>query len=410
MNHTQVISRRTRILRQVFLCLTLLAAILCIAANGQQKKSETPAFVPPRPTPNDNLKLVEAQPNGMVTFRLYAPNAREVKLEADGPEATPGLTFAELQKNQQGIPMQRAENGVWSVSFGPIQPGIYSYGFNVDGARFADPRNPDVTCTLSSVRSLYEVPGAKFSEYNDGIPHGAIASVMYHSDATGALRRMHIYAPPGYEKNDASYPVLYLLHGATGSDDDWGTAGRAGAILDNLIAAGKAVPMTVVMPAGHITREFHFGANTTKSIGHDGFNQDLMGSVIPYVDSHYRTLSDRDHRALAGLSMGGVQTLNISLANSKSFAYVGVFSSGWFPETRETEEQTDLARYKEKGQPFKLYWVGIGKLDIAYVNSGAAVQLLKKYGIQPVTHESGGFHAWNNWRDYLDLFAPRLFH
>jgi len=131
--------------------------------------------------------------------------------------------------------------------------------------------------------------------------------------------------------------------------------------------------------------------------------------VIPWVDTTYRTKSDRAHRALAGLSMGGLQTLTVSLQHSDLFAYVGVFSSGWFPEMREQAEQKDLAPYKASGKPFRLYWVGVARLDIANANSAATVELLKKYGIVPVTHDSEGFHAWNNWREYLRLFAPKLF-
>jgi enterochelin esterase family protein len=388
---------------------TVLFFAICACAESQEKQSEKPVFIPPPPSPNDGLKSVEVHPGGLVTFRLYAPKVKEVKLDADGPEATPGLTFEQLRKNQEGVPMQRAEDGIWSVTFGPIQPGIYSYLFIVDGTRFADPRNPDSTQTLNSVRSLYEVPGSSFSEYRDGIDHGVIASAMYHSNVTGGLRRMHVYTPPGYEKNGAQYPVLYLLHGATGSDDDWGTVGRAGAIMDNLIAEQKANPMIIVMPAGHMSRDFRFDADATKAIGHDGFNENLIGSVIPFVDSHYRTISDRDHRALAGLSMGGIQTLDISLDKSGYFAYVGVFSSGWFPEYRASEEQRFLTPYKETGEPFKLYWLGVGKLDIAYPSCLATIEMLQRYGIHTVLHESGGFHAWNNWRDYLYLFLPQLF-
>jgi enterochelin esterase-like enzyme len=219
---------------------------------------------------------------------------------------------------------------------------------------------------------------------------------------------MHVYTPPGYEHDNRNYPVLYLLHGGGDTDDSWPTVGRAGAILDNLIAEHRAVPMIVVMPAGHMSRDFQLrtGQNT---MGHDKFNEDLTGSVISYIDKSYRTLADRNHRALAGLSMGGLQTLAISLSRSALFAYIGVFSSGWFPEMREQEEQTDLAQYKTSGQPFKLYWVGVGKYDIANANSAATVTLLKKYALKPATKETGGYHAWTNWRDYLHEFATEIF-
>ena len=304
--------------------------------------------------------------------------------------------------------MTRTENGVWSIDFGPVQPGTYRYTFSVDGVQTTDPRNPLSSETLTSVRSMYEVPGAAFEEYRPAVPHGSIASVWYESKAVGGLRRMHIYTPPGYERDNRSYPVLYLLHGGGDSDDSWPTVGCAGAILDNLIAAQQAVPMIVVMPAGHVSRDFQLrsGLNT---MGHDKFNEDMTGSIIPYVDRTYRTVADRDHRAVAGLSMGGLQVLTLSLNNSDLFSYIGVFSSGWFDSMREAVEKTDLAEYKSNGKPFRLYWVGVGQYDIAKANSGASVDLLKKYGITPLTHDSAGFHAWNNWRDYLRIFTPQLF-
>jgi enterochelin esterase family protein len=251
------------------------------------------------------------------------------------------------------------------------------------------------------------VPGADFQEYKTGVPHGAISTVYYDSSVIPGGRRMHVYTPPGYENNTARMPVLYLLHGGGDSDDSWGTVGRAGAILDNLIAAGKAAPMIIVMPAGHVSTEFRLTPGFR--MGHDAFNDDLVKAVLPYIDAHYRTLADRDHRAIAGLSMGGVQALNISLANAADFAFVGVFSSGWFPNTIKEEEDTDVAQYRSSGKQFRLFWVDAGKYDIALQNSHATVAVLKKAGIDVEEHESGGFHAWDNWRDYLSQFAPLLF-
>jgi len=371
-------------------------------------KPQPPASAPPPPSPNDSLKSPEVESGGIVNFRIYAPAAKEVRLQAEGPESTPGMTREEAVKSAAGYPMRRADDGVWSISFGPIQPGVYRYLFLVDGVRVTDPKNPLASQSLNSVWSMYEVPGAPFLEYRSETPHGAIASVWYDSSVTGALRRMHVYTPPGYEAGNTKYPVLYLLHGGGDSDDSWGTVGRAGAILDNLIAAHQAEPMLIVMPAGHLASgsTLRMDINT---MGRDSFNQDLTSVVVPYIDSHYRTLPDRNHRALAGLSMGGLQALTVSLTNSDLFAWIGIFSSGWFPQTREKVEQTDFAKFKAAGQPFKLYWVGVGKLDIAYQNSAASVELLSKYGITPITHESEGFHAWNNWRDYLHIFAPMLF-
>ena len=359
-------------------------------------------------TPNDTLQSPEVDDQGRVTFRLYAPQAQQVKLQAEGRDATPGITPEQLKIESERSGMTKGANGVWSLQIGPIQPGVYRYTFLVDGVQTTDPRNPLSSESLNFTRSMYKVPGAPFLEYRVDVPHGAIASVWYQSSSVGGLRRLHVYTPPGYEHDGRNYPVLYLLHGGGDTDDSWPTVGCAGAILDNLIAEQKATPMIVVMPAGHISRDFQLrtGQNT---MGHDKFNEDLTNSVISYIDKNYRSVSDRDHRALAGLSMGGLQTLDISLSRSDLFSYIGVFSSGWFREMREQEERTDLTQYKTSGQPFKLYWVGVGKYDIANGNSAATVDLLRKYGITPVTKETGGYHAWNNWRDYLHDFATEIF-
>lgn len=358
--------------------------------------------------PNDTLRSPEVDSQGKVTFRLFAPQAQQVRLQAEGRDATPGITPEQLKRESEQSSMTKGADGVWSIQIGPIQPGVYRYTFLVDGVQTSDPRNPVSSESLKFVRSMYEVPGAPFLEYRADVPHGAIASVWYQSASVGGMRRMHVYTPPGYEHENRNYPVLYLLHGGGDTDDSWPTVGRAGPILDNLIAEHRAVPMIVVMPAGHVSRDFQLrtGQNT---MGHDKFNEDLTGSVIPFMDKNYRTVSNRDHRAIAGLSMGGLQTLDVSLSRSDLFAYVGVFSSGWFPEMREQEERTDLAQYKSSGQPFKLYWVGVGKYDIANANSGATVSLLRKYGVAPATKETGGYHAWTNWRDYLHEFAAEVF-
>lgn len=369
--------------------------------------TQRPAFQMPAPTPNDTLKSVEVQPDRHVRFRLWAPSATEVKLQAEGPEATPEITPQEAYKYMGGVPLVKGDQGVWEVVIGPIEPGVYRYTFTVDGVSTTDPRNPLTAQSLTHSSSLYEVPGADFMEYKAGVPHGAIASVFYDSSATGSQRRMHIYTPPGYEAGSARLPVLYLLHGGGDSDDGWSSVGRAGAILDNLIAAGKAVPMIIVMPAGHISTDFHLSPGFR--MGHDAFNDDLVKVVLPYIDAHYRTVADREHRAIAGLSMGGSQTLTVALPDSSDFAYVGVFSSGWFANTIKEEEDTDVAQHRTSGKPFRLFWVDAGKYDIALQNSQATVAVLKNAGINVDDHASGGFHAWNNWRDYLNLFAKLLF-
>ena len=399
-----------------FVSKLLVLAGLCLAAPGfvQTAPSQTaqqppnrPATQMPAPTPNDTLKSFEVMADRRVQFRLWAPNATEVKLHAEGPEATPGITPQEANKYQAGVPMVKGGQGVWEATIGPIEPGTYRYTFTVDGVSTTDPRNPLASQSLTHSSSLYEVPGSEFTEYKAGIPHGTIATVYYDSSATGGQRRMHVYTPPGYENGTARLPVLYLLHGGGDSDDSWGTVGRAGAILDNLIASAKAVPMMIVMPAGHISTDFRLTPGVR--MGHDAFNDDLTKVVLPFIDAHYRTIADRDHRAIAGLSMGGLQALDIALDDSADFAFVGVFSSGWFPNSQKDEEETDVAQYRASGKPFRLFWVNAGQYDIALQNSDATVAILKKSGINVEQHQSHGFHAWNNWRDYLNEFAPLLF-
>jgi enterochelin esterase-like enzyme len=378
-----------------------------LAAQQPAARPSPPAFQMPAPTPNDTLKSVEIQADRRVRFRIWALSATEVKLQAEGLEATPDIAPDVVMKAMGGEMMQKGDQGIWEAIIGPIEPGVYRYNFVVDGVSTTDPRNPLTSQSLTRARSVYEVPGASFLEYKADVPHGAVSTVYYNSTATRGLRRMHVYTPPGYEAASTRLPVLYLLHGGGDTDNSWSTVGRAGAILDNLIAASKAVPMIIVMPAGHVSTDFRLTPGVR--MGHDAFNEDLVSVVVPYVDSHYRTVADREHRALAGLSMGGLQTLNISLTDSAGFAWIGVFSSGWFPNSLKEEEDTDLAQYRSSGKPFRLYWVGVGKYDIALDNCHATVALLNKTGIKTEMHESGGFHAWNNWRDYLYLFASRLF-
>jgi enterochelin esterase family protein len=220
---------------------------------------------------------------------------------------------------------------------------------------------------------------------------------------------MHIYTPPGYNTNSNRYPVLYLLHGGGDNDNAWSTVGRGGLILDNLIAAKQAEPMIIAMPAGHVASIMRFDPN---SMGTDRFSEDFLQDVMPYVEKNYRALADREHTALAGLSMGGIQTLNIGLTNLNRFAYLGVFSSGWFPQAREKFEKENTAKLDdaEAKKGLRLFWIGVGKKDIAFENSQTTIKTLKEHQFNTEYHESGGFHNWETWRNYLHEFLPRLFH
>ena len=231
---------------------------------------------------------------------------------------------------------------------------------------------------------------------------------------------MHVYTPPGYEKGEGKYPVFYLLHGAFDCDASWTTVGRAGFILDNLIAAGKAKPMIVAMPTGH-TGPFRFGPPGDRSFDRqiDEFGDDFVKDLKPYVEKNYRVLGDRAHRAIAGLSMGGAQTLNIAFGHLDEYGYVGVFSSGIFgitggpgggaPSTKWEDQHKETLDNADLKKELRLVWFGIGKDDFLIRTSNATVEMLKKHKIDVVSKETAGGHTWINWRDYLHEFAPMLF-
>ena len=341
----------------------------------------------------------EVHPDRRVTFRVLATNAESVRLSA-----------GDIPGNGRGAEMKKGTNGVWEVTLDPIDPGAYRYNFNIDGVAVIDPRNPATSESNNNVWSLVYVPGT-FSDTKD-VPHGAIAEVTYHSKALQRVRRMHVYTPPGYESGKGKFPVFYLLHGAGDSDDAWTTVGRAGFILDNLIADKKAKPMIVAMPAGH-TRASGFRASSTNA---DEFVQDFLTDIMPHVEKNFRVISDRDHRAIAGLSMGGGQTLNIGIPNLEKFAYIGVYSSGVFGivSTNRTspsfedqhKEILDNAKLK-KG--LKLFWFGTGKDDFLVQTTRATVDMFKKHGFDVIYDETPGAHTWIVWRNYLHDFAPKLF-
>jgi len=348
----------------------------------------------------------EVTSDRQITFRLLAPKAEAVRLNA-----------GDIPGTGRGVDLVKGDQDVWEATVGPVPAGAYRYRFDVDGVPVVDPRNPITSQSNSHVWSLVVVGGHDLMDTRD-VPHGAVAEVTYYSKSLKMFRRMHVYTPPGYESGTRRYPVFYLLHGAMDCDDSWSTVGRAGFILDNLIAAGKAQPMIVVMPAGH-TRSFSFGRGgdgLRRAV--DEFGQDFVGDIMPYVEGHYRVRTGRGDRAIAGLSMGGAQTLNIAFSNLEKFAYIGVFSSGIFGITGgpggdgdsswETQHAAVLDNAELK-KGLRLVWFGTGKDDFLVGTSRATVEMLKKHGLDVVYQESDGGHTWLNWRDYLIEFAPKLF-
>jgi len=260
------------------------------------------------------------------------------------------------------------------------------------------------------------VPGDEFMDTQQ-VPHGTVSEVTYYSTALKRFRRMHVYTPPGYELGEGKFPVFYLLHGASDSDDSWSTVGRAGFILDNLIATKKAEPMIVVMPAGH-TGPFRWGGPRPAV---DEFTEDFLKDVLPHVEKNYRVHTDRANRAMGGLSMGGGQTLNIGIPNLEKFGYLGVFSSGVFgitgrgrdgqPAQGPSFEERHKAILEDANskEGLKLFWFATGKDDFLVETSRATVEMFKKNKFDVVYKETEGAHTWIVWREYLNEFAPQLF-
>lgn len=348
----------------------------------------------------------EVKADRQVTFRLFAPKAEAVILSSSDMPGDP----------RQPRPLAKGENGVWELTVGPVAPGTYRYVFTLDNVAVVDPRNSAISESNGMAWSVVHVPGSDFMDAAD-VPHGAVARVYYRSGSLGRMRRMTVYTPPGYETGQDKYPVFYLLHGASDSDDSWTSVGRANFILDNLIAAGKAKPMIVVMPAGH-TGPFSFNAPPPASgdgrpnLGNNAFEEDFNRDIRPYIEKHYRVRTDRNSRAIAGLSMGGMQTLNVAIPDLKNYGYVGVFSSGLlFRNVPEWEKENQAALDDPAAKEgLKLLWFATGSQDFLLNATRQTVDLLKKHGHKPVFKETEGGHTWINWQQYLNEFAPQLFH
>lgn len=337
-----------------------------------------------------------------VTFKVHSPTAQSVAVYGSW------MGWGETAE------MKKGEDDIWSLTVGPLEPSMYHYNFIIDGVSAIDPKNSHALRDGVRYASMLMVPGkgSELFEVND-VPHGALSKVWYHSPTLELNRRMYVYTPPGYESGNEKYPVLYLLHGGGGDEDAWTSLGRANYILDNLIAAGKAKPMIIVMTNGNafqtsslrtapdapqITRE-----NYMQYAGR--FEKSLVNDVIPYVEKHYRVKTGKENRAVAGLSMGGMHTITASIENPDVFGYIGVFSSGIFRP--DAEQEAKFVALKNSG--IKKYWVACGKDDFVMESNKRLLEMLEKTGIEHEYFENEGGHTWANWRTYLSMFAPMLF-
>jgi enterochelin esterase-like enzyme len=305
--------------------------------------------------------------------------------------------------------MERADDGTWSTTIGPVQPGFHYYWLLVDGVPANDPAS-ETYFGWGRQSSGLEVPDPALDFYDiKDVPHGDVRIHWYRSRTTGQVRRVYVYTPPGYDANPTRrYPVLYLQHGAGESERAWTAQGRANFILDNLVAAGKAAPMIIVMENGYASQAGV--APPEGGRGNEAFGEVVMNDLIPEIDKNYRTKPERAHRAIAGLSMGGGQALNIGLGHLDQFAWIGSFSgAGARNFDVKTSFQGAFADALAFNKRAKLLWIGCGTEDSLIAGAQALHEALEKSGIRHVWWEGPGLHDWQVWRTHLYEFAQLLF-
>jgi enterochelin esterase-like enzyme len=398
---------------------TSFVLLLFTIASSAQEPARPAAAPPARPAFRMPPRIVspEILPDNKVTFRLYSKDAQKVTVSGEW-QAGFGAS-EELVRN---------DTGMFSLTVGPLKPELYAYTYTVDGVRAIDPNNVQVRRDGSNYQSFFIIPGPESDLYiqKNDVPHGTVTKVWYMSSVLGFQRRVYVYTPAGYENGKLKYPVFYLFHGAGGDEDAWTNMGRAAQIMDNLISQGKAKPMIVVMTNGNANQA---GAQNEvpplPSTGEQGmaayqryagkFEEHLVKDVVPFIEKNYRTLTGRDNRAIAGLSMGGAHTQTITNDNPGMFGYIGVFSMGImsFGPQREDAARIEQERIAKltalKNSGYKLYWIGCGKDDFVYKGVVTLRETLDKVGLKYTYRESTGGHTWANWRIYLSEFAPLLF-
>lgn len=330
-----------------------------------------------------------------VTFRLNAPKATEVRLTCECVK--------------DAVPMVKDGQGVWSATVGPIEPEIYEYEFTVDGVVMPDPRNVVVKYNSrpGPLASLLNVPGDGPMFYDlKPVAHGTVDIRYYDSKATGTTRRAWIYTPPGYDRGSSRLPVLYLLHGADGDETAWANFGRSNLIIDNLIAQRQVAPVIVVAPFGYA---YPSGTAAPSVAGQaNAFEKDLVESLIPFVQANYRAHTTREHRAIAGLSMGGGQTLQIGLHHLDLFSRVAAFSAAVAREPF-TAFQDVASDAKKVNAALKLLWLACGSDDSLFTPNRQFSAFLTQAGITNTFKPTAGGHTWIVWRQYLNEVAPLIF-
>lgn len=363
----------------------------------------------------------EISEGSKVTFRLLAPNAEKVQITGD---FLPTLKVDSPMGQVDGpgkADLKKADNGLWEFTSEALAPELYSYSFIIDGFTTIDPNNPFLIRDVASVTNIFIVGGGHADLYKvQEIPHGTVARTWYDSPGLEMKRRITVYTPPGYEKSNEKYPVLYLLHGAGGDEEAWISLGRTAQILDNLIAEGKAKPMIVVMPNGNVIQDAAPGEG---SMGFykpqfmipgtmNGTYEANFNDVVNFVESNYKVKAEKSSRAIAGLSMGGFHTIHISRYYPNTFDYIGAFSAAIVPRedaTAKVYSDIEGTLKKQKDNGYQLYWIGIGKTDFLYDANQEFKEMLNAIDMPYEYVESEGGHIWRNWRVYLSEFSQRIF-
>jgi enterochelin esterase-like enzyme len=341
----------------------------------------------------------EINSDGSVTFRYDGPKAKTVELSG------------EFLKEK--ISLVRGDTGVWSLTVNSIDPDIYPYFFVVDGVNIADPSNPDIFPNERFKRSLVDVPSQiPGAQDIQDVPHGLVTLRYYQSKSLGLTRQLVVYTPPGYETNSTTkYPVLYLIHGMTDTEDTWVNVGKVNLILDNLIAQGKAKPMIIVMPYANPYPALLKKDKSTKVdlLSTDMFIREIMNEIIPITEKNYRVNANAEGRAIAGFSLGGRQTLAAGLANPKTFSYVCAFAPAvWKREF----DQSFTNLYKptaDLNANLKMLSVCVGKTDFLYQPALDLLAAFEEKKIKHTKHFSEGGHTWMNVRDYVEKTVQELF-
>jgi enterochelin esterase family protein len=362
---------------------------------------------------NDSLRLSCAAFIFASAFALHAQNPREPQIQSPviKPDHSATFTFKApdahkvelsgqfLKANQ---PMNNDGSGVWSVTVGPIEPNLYPYSFIVDGVSVADPANQDIFPNERFKSSLLDIPSDTPSMYAvQDVPHGEMTYCYYYSKTLNCTRPLVVYTPPGYRAGTEKYPVFYLVSGTTDTEETWYRAGRANFILDNLIAAKKAVPMIVVMPYGNMMQGTPAPWTMQAAEVYKTFSDELTTNILPFVEQNYRVIADREHRAIAGFSRGGGQSLFTGFTNLDKFAWISSYSAYLTAEVFDRYFADIEANPEATNQKIKLLWLGVGKDDFLFKQAKTFMDFLEEKKLTRKTLITEGGHTWMNARHYL---------